>query len=365
MRFLHFADLHLDTQFAWAEPRVAARRRQALRDALVSIIQLALESRVDALLCAGDLYEQERFSPDTAAFLRAAFERANPLPIYITPGNHDWHGPASLYSIVRWSSNVKVFDTDHLTAVTLADGLTLWGAANRAPATTIGFLDNFKVDRGGIHIGLFHGSEQSSLILQGQGKGVYAPFAAAQIRASGLTHALVGHYHAPLDAESFTYPGNPEPLSFGETGHRGPVIVTVDANGGITRERRVVAKTLVQDVMVDVTGSVSNQDIRYRVSKRLSGVMGTVRLTVAGDVEPDVETNLEGLVDLAPQLDALVVRARNLRPGYDLERLKSELTIRGEFVREVSNADLPNELKQKVLVTGLRALDGRQDLDIG
>ena len=117
MKLLHFVDLHLDTQYAWAEPRVAARRRQALRDALVSIVQLALDSRVDALVCAGDLYEQDRFTPDTAAFLRTIFERAHPLPIYIAPGNHDWQGPTSLYSVVRWSPNVRVFDSDHLTPV--------------------------------------------------------------------------------------------------------------------------------------------------------------------------------------------------------------------------------------------------------
>jgi DNA repair exonuclease SbcCD nuclease subunit len=68
VRFVHFADLHLDTPFAWADPRVAAKRRQALRDALVSILQLATDKQVDAVLCAGDLYEQDRFSPDTAAF---------------------------------------------------------------------------------------------------------------------------------------------------------------------------------------------------------------------------------------------------------------------------------------------------------
>jgi len=55
VRFVHFADLHLDTQFAWADPRVAAKRRQALRDALVSILQLATDKQVDAVLCAGDL----------------------------------------------------------------------------------------------------------------------------------------------------------------------------------------------------------------------------------------------------------------------------------------------------------------------
>lgn len=364
MRLIHFADLHLDTQFAWADPRVASRRRQALRDALVSILQLAADKQVDGVLCAGDLYEQDRFSPDTAAFLRTTFERVNPLPIFIAPGNHDWLGPASLYSIVKWSPNVRIFDSDHFTPITLVDGLTLWGTANQSPTTTKDFLNDFHVDRGGVNIALFHGSERSSLILQGQGKSAYAPFASAEIPASGLAHAFVGHYHAPQDAETFTYPGNPEPLTFGETGNRGPVVVKINSDGSIDRERQVVAKTQVQDLAVDLTGCGSSQDVRDRIAGVLAGIVGIVRVTLGGEVLPDVDIRLENLSDLGHLLDALVFKVGDLRVGYDLEKLRSEQTVRGEFIRQVSDGNLPDQFKQRVLVTGLRALDGRQDLEV-
>lgn len=59
MKFVHFADLHLDTQFQWADARIA------LRDTLRRILDLAADVRADAILSAGDLCEQERFSPDT------------------------------------------------------------------------------------------------------------------------------------------------------------------------------------------------------------------------------------------------------------------------------------------------------------
>lgn len=148
MRLLHFADLHLDTPFSWVSPELARSRRRGLRETLTSICKLAVDLRVDALCCGGDLYEQDRFTPDTAEFLRSAFEQLVPVPVFVAPGNHDWFGPQSLYRQVRWSSNVVVFTEDRLTPVGLADGLTLWGAAHRAPANTRGFLDVFQVDRG-------------------------------------------------------------------------------------------------------------------------------------------------------------------------------------------------------------------------
>jgi len=73
MRLLHFADLHLDTPFRWAPPEVARARRRALRETLTRICGLGADLRADALCCGGDLFEQERFTPDTAEFLRSAF----------------------------------------------------------------------------------------------------------------------------------------------------------------------------------------------------------------------------------------------------------------------------------------------------
>lgn len=66
MRLLHFADLHLDTLFRWAPPELARARRRALRSTLTRICRLAAELRADALCCGGDLFEQKRFTPDTA-----------------------------------------------------------------------------------------------------------------------------------------------------------------------------------------------------------------------------------------------------------------------------------------------------------
>ena len=80
MRLLLFADLHLDTAFAWAAPAVAKARREAVRRCLSRICDIAIERQVDALCSAGDLYEQERFTSDTAAFLRAEFARVAPAP---------------------------------------------------------------------------------------------------------------------------------------------------------------------------------------------------------------------------------------------------------------------------------------------
>ncbi|MGO9155123.1 hypothetical protein [Mycobacterium sp.] len=77
MRLLHFADVHLDAPFRWATGKQPRRRRRPLRETLLR----------------GGLYEQGRFAPDMAEFLRVTFAEIAPLPIFLAVGNHDWLGP--------------------------------------------------------------------------------------------------------------------------------------------------------------------------------------------------------------------------------------------------------------------------------
>ena len=364
MRLLVFSDLHLDTPFEWAPPRVGRRRRQGLRDTLVRIVQLAAQLDVAALLCGGDLYEDDRCSPDTAEFLRHTLAQLAPLPVYIAPGNHDWYGPDSLYARTRWSPNVHVFTGDRLQPVTLTAGLTLWGAAHRTPANTDGFLTEFAVDRGGVHLALFHGSERSWLSEQNGTKIPHAPFDAEQIERAGLHHAFLGHYHRPRDAPRYTYPGNPEPLAFGEDGDRGVVVATVSPDGSVARERRAVRSGQLHDIELDIGGCRCLQDVRAAVATALQGRSGSARITLIGELQPELDLHIESLPDAAEWMEAVVIRTGEVRPGYDLAALAQEATVRGQFVRDVNDAQLDAEVRRRVLITGLRALDGRDDLEV-
>lgn len=365
MRLLLFSDLHLDSVFGWAAPHVARRRRQALRDTLVAIVALADEVDADAIVCGGDLYEHERFTPDTAAFLQSTFG-ATDRRVVLAPGNHDWFGPGSLYVHVDWPANLTVFQQERLTPIELADGLTLWGAAHRKPAGTEGFLDRgFEVGRGGVNLALFHGSERSGLPFEEDGKQPHAPFDAAQLEAAGIDHAFLGHFHRPKEALRHTYPGNPDPLTFGEDGVRGAVVVDVHTDGTVDREWKVVARSQVADVALDVTGCRSLQDVIEAARSELAGLAGCARLTVGGELAPDVELRPDDLTGAAPHLDAVVVRRGALHVGYDLDAIAAEPTVRGRFVAEVLADDgLTAQERERTIVVGLRALDGRDDLEV-
>lgn len=363
MRLLIFSDLHLDTPFTWAGAKLARARRAALRETLCRIAALAESEGVDAVLCAGDLYEHDRFTPDTRIFLRDTFARLQPTPVFLAPGNHDWFGQDSLYRQGDWSPNVQVFSEARLVPIELADGLTLWGAAHCAPANTDGFFDSgFRVDRGGVNLALFHGSERSEFRWQEDGKAPHAPFYASQIPEAGLDHAFCGHFHTPKDARWHTYPGNPDPLTFGEAGDRGAVVADVAGDGATTRTRHRVSVSEVHDRIVDLTGVTHSGEVRERVAAEVKGLAGVVRVTLSGEVEPEVDVRLSDVDSGWDHLEALVARRGSITVAYELDELRQEKSVRGEFVRLVEADEvLDNTTRQRVLVTGLRALGGRFD----
>src|SRR5690606_12039710 len=102
---------------------------------------------------------------------------------------------------------------------------------------------------------------------------------------------------------------NPEPLSFGETGERAAVLLTVGPDGAVSRERHPVAVTQVSDVAIDLTGAGTSAEVRDRVVAALATCTGVVRATLFGEVGVDVDLDLADLADAAPHLgESLLLR---------------------------------------------------------
>lgn len=369
IRILHLADLHLDHAFSWATATLARRRRQAIRDALDRALGIARAERVDAVLCAGDLFDLAQVTPDTVAFLVAAFGRLAPIPVLVAPGNHDWYGPQTPYAQAPWSANVTIFRTHELTPVPVGPGFTIWGAAHTAPAGTPDLLAGARAEGSGIHIGLLHAAEsidhhppdETGLLPD-----PHAPFEPQEVRRAGFVHLCAGHYHTPRDQPLYTYPGNPEALSFvHREGTRGVVLHAFDASGGHRRRRFDVDSGTLSELRLDVTGCASEQDVRTRIASQLHDRRGVVRVNLVGELPPAATLDPAALGDCAPWLDAVLCRDAGVRLAYDLPALVQEQTVRGQFVRDVTDpgAELDAALRERVLAIGLRALEGRRDLD--
>ncbi len=113
-KFLHVADVHLDVpmQKISTKLNIAA---DATFLALENLVQFALEKKVDAVIFAGDIWNDE----DASLRARLKFKKAtdilskNNISVYVAHGNHD---PLTKeFESIQYSENVHVF-TENMTS---------------------------------------------------------------------------------------------------------------------------------------------------------------------------------------------------------------------------------------------------------
>ena len=362
LRILLFSDLCLDRPYPWATAAAAESRRAAQREALVEILTAARNYSVDAIACAGDLFDRYTVTPAHIEWLIAAFRSVGVPRILIAPGNHDFVGPIGGYTRHDWPDNVIIFDTDQLTPVSLREDVTIWGAAHTEAHRLRSFLEGSAVDRPGVNLALFHGTELAG---QEREPDLYsAPaFLEADIERAGFDHALVGHYQRPHFGTLHTYPGAPLAHDFRSGPGGGSVLVTLHQDGSLERNYLRTTVPPLYDLEVDLTDAQSQQQVIDRAIASIAGRTGVIRLHFAGHLSPGLILRYQDFVDQLGPIGHVLIEPE---PGVDVElgQIGEEPTIRGQYVRDVvESTELSKAQQQRVLLIGLRALAGHDQLE--
>lgn len=297
LRFIHAADLHLDSPFrgirSEAPDYVAETLRRATFDAYDNIVALCLQERVDALLVAGDIYDgadrslraQLKFV-DGLARLDAAGIRS-----FICHGNHDpldgWEARLALPpGCVRFSPEVSgepVFpDAPERAAVYGVSYPTREVRENLTPLFTQASLG------GGFGIGLLHANVGGN-----PNHDSYAPCSVTDLSETGLDYWALGHVHTRQvlrqERPTVVYPGNPQGRHPLETGPRGVYLVEVDDYGAVSLDFRPVDVVRWETLEVSIVGLETEQELLDAVDSAIAscveyagGRSVVFRLTLAG-----------------------------------------------------------------------------------
>ncbi len=208
MKFIHTGNWHLGMPFTHVQDK-ADSLRQARVDAVKQVIALAEKERVDFVLAAGDLFDDNRISAATVEPLAAAVSRCN-VPLYLLPGCRDPLTQDSPYVRCQnlFTGSAMVMRTSE--PVTLPHGGTLFPCPARTRADskdpTAWIPPRTSID--GIRIGLANGSLSSDVIKE-------FPIDPKSSTLRELDYLALGHSHGvrQLDDRSW-YCGTPESTDF-------------------------------------------------------------------------------------------------------------------------------------------------------
>ena len=205
------------------------------------------------------MYEHETVREDTARYLRDRLEAAG-LPVLMAPGNHDPYLPGSVWERTPWTPNVHVFRHDRLEAHELSAGVVVWGAAFTAQRCSSRLLaDGWRAPPDGrSHLLLLHAALTGE---QWADEPDHRPVTRAQLAATGVEYAMLGHFHNGRADELICYPGSPQPLGFGErTGHHGAGVLTIET-GAIDCELIPLATRTYAEETLRLDGAASSADV--------------------------------------------------------------------------------------------------------
>ncbi len=229
MKFLHAADIHLDSPLAGLLSRddlPADLLRHATRRAFAAMVDLAIEEDVAFVVIAGDLYDGDWKDFSTGLFFAAEMRRLG-RPCFLLRGNHD--ARSLITRGLKPPPNVREFPDTHCGTFRLdALGVALHGHSFPDRAVPEDLSAGYCPPVAGmVNIGVLHtsGEEGSS------DHATYAPCSLAALRAKGYAYWALGHIHARQvlgESPWILFPGNLQGRHPRETGAKGCTLVTVD-----------------------------------------------------------------------------------------------------------------------------------------
>lgn len=234
IKFIHAADLHLDTPFSGLEQtsqELAEKLRKAPYESLAKIVDLALSEKVDFVLLAGDLYNTKHVNIKAQSLFIDELKRleAAEIAVFLIRGNHDYMTEESEILSLPLPNNVYTYPAEVTTHI--------WETKEKERVAITGFSydSQWIFDRKireypkrrrdvDLQIGLLHGALEGEQTKEAN----YAPFTIKELRAKNYDYWALGHIHQYQQLSSkppVYYAGNIQGLHKNETGEKGCLLV--------------------------------------------------------------------------------------------------------------------------------------------
>ncbi len=359
VRFIHTADLHLDTPFKGLS-RLNSELTKRLKDATFrsfrNIIDLCSEKKVDFLIISGDIFDSENKS--LAAQLRFVSELKSlsekGIPAYFICGNHDplksWLDTIDLPDMaIRFGPSTGQVHTFEKADTAIAD---IHGISFNEKAITRNLAAEFRLapKPAPISIAVLHGTIGSPGPHEN-----YAPFTREDVANKGFDYWAMGHIHkkrivSPSNP-TILYPGNPQGRDFGEPGERGCFLVEISEGHDPAFEFIPTQVIRFENLIIDMSAVSKIEFLRDKINDALENsenyseeVNYILRINLIGRTGLHKSINdkseINELVELLNEgqndqqylrwIDQIYV---NTRPEIDIERIKNGSGFSAEVLK--------------------------------
>lgn len=297
-RFLHAADLHLDSRFAGLAQLPQAIRsylRESTFAALGRLVGVALQEEVDFVVISGDVYDITDASLQGQLRFQEALQELghHGIEVFLIHGNHDPLDGPRLKTAPP--GHVTVFggrEPGQAIARRRSDGKEAavisgisYPTAKVTENTALKF--NRKPGSSLYHIALLHGNVDGDLQHE-----TYSPCTRRDLIGRGFDYWALGHIHKRSilhERPAIVYPGNIQGRSIKETGPKGCYVVDVNAEGASTLRFRELDSVRWHVREISIAGLAQEAEWISAVEQAVEaireehpGMMSVVRFRLTG-----------------------------------------------------------------------------------
>jgi len=363
MKIIHTGDIHLGAAMKNLPPDKGELRKAELLDAFRRLATFSKNNGVEAVLIAGDLFDENRVLRRIKREVFAVIAAAAPVRFFYVSGNHDDEFDFD----DELPNNLYLFSKNHgWQSYELSDNVILTGLDSKYVEDAR--YKELSLRRDSYNIVMLHGD-----VTKGDSREKTADgLALARLQNKHIDYLALGHIHKPtLTAEKldsrghYRYCGCLEGRGFDECGQKGFFLLEVVDGRLIKEEFLSVAKRTVREARADVSACGSYFDVERTAFEALSGAnpVDIVRLTLCGRHKAGLRKDL-------PLLSARLcetfffARVEDESTTYvDPAVYQNDLSELGEFVREVGRYEMNEDLRGEILDVGIKALIA-EDIDL-
>lgn len=354
MKFIHCADLHLDSNMNELSAEKSRARREELIRTFEKMVDFAVENSVRAIIIAGDMFDTKKVSSKTRGRIMRAIESHTDVDFLYLSGNHDEDNFIS--GLEYLPQNLKTF-SDEWTSYRYGDTVISGVRFTKENIGVIYDLLNPQKD------------DKNIVVLHGQIAGYKTDdktdvISLPKLKNKNIDYLALGHIHfydqKPLDDRGvYCYSGCLEGRGFDELGEKGFVLINTD---GFKAEFIKFSYRELYSYEYDVTGKSTWYDAREEIIKNIGVYPQTslVKVVLTGSADADFEADVESLVK---ELNDIFFYAKvydRIEVKINIEDYATDKSVKGEFVRSVLGSDMDEETKTKVILCGLNALKGKE-----
>ena len=352
-RFLHAADLHLDSPLLGLRGRsedFARRVDGASRGAFDRLVALAVEKRCRFVVLAGDVFDGDLRDYASGLFFLSGIARLvnAGIKVFLIAGNHDAEN--RFFAKLALSRDVTFFEHRAAGHAVLEDvGAVVHGRSFGQREVT----ENIALTYGSPHRSLFNVGVLHTACVGSEGHhAAYAPCTLEQFVNHGYDYWALGHVHARATLNvhpHVVYPGNLQGRNPREVGPKGATVVEVSGGAVVACTHHDLDEVRWASAEVDACGVADRGGLLGRAREVLAGIGASaegrpvaLRLAIVGATDlhaefllsrTDLREDLEAVIETMP--DEIWLEKLDLRTRQDRICEGTDPTISGRLGAEI------------------------------